>query len=251
MSRKLDRAQGKLTEAAERAAEWERSAERLAGELAAAERQVGASALESGDVAAAARGVTELRGQVEAARQAVDAARAAQREAEREALVVEAVELRGEADKIDRDADRHSKRTRELLDQLAEHEGGSYVPDQPRLGVAGGPPAWTPKTERLRNGARNARRKAAELERRAVALAPTPEHTLTPEPTIQQPPSALRADASRLRRTAEGHERGARRGPYGDRLRAQAAGYRRQADALDEQAARAEASERDPAAVTG
>ncbi len=250
MSRKLDRANRKMSDAAERVAEWEQTAARLAGELAAAERSVGASALESGDVAAVARGVADLRGQVDAARQAVEAARAAQREAEREALQVEAADLRGEANRLDREADKHGKHTRELLDQLREREGCDYRPIG-RVVATGAivDLGHGARTGELRRQAAAARAKAAALEKRAVALAPHPEPASNAEPKAEQPPSVLRAEANRLRRTADGHERGARSGPKGDRLRAQAADYRRRADQLDEQAARAEASERQPSAV--
>lgn len=178
MSRKLDRARKALEEAAGRVGEWEARASELRQQLAAAEQRLGAQAIEIG-VEEASRGVADLREQVNAAERAVEAATAARVEAEREALLVEAGDLRDASRELDRQAARHKRRTDELLRQLAEHEEAperlgdrAYVQNVPQPGVASEVRYWTPKSERLANEAAGLRQKAAALEQRAATLAP-------------------------------------------------------------------------------
>ena len=136
MGRGADRAQRKLAEATEQVASWKRREEQLASELAAAEANVGAEALESGDLEGAAAKVSNLRDQVEAARRTVAAAEATRDVAQRDAWLAEAASRRAEGDRLDKEADKHAARTRELMDALKDHEGGTYVPEQPQVGVA-------------------------------------------------------------------------------------------------------------------
>lgn len=164
---KPDRAQRRLDQATEQVAEWKRREEELAAEVADAEANVGNAALESGDLEQAAARVANLRDQFGAARQTVAAAEAQRVVAQLDAWRAEATDLRAEGKKLDGEADKHSVRTRELLDALREHEGGDYEPSQPSPGLATDRKLWTPKTEQLRARAQNARTRADDLERQA------------------------------------------------------------------------------------
>jgi chromosome segregation ATPase len=170
MGRRSDAATKRLTEATEQVAEWKRREQELASELEAAEANVGAEALESGDLESAAARVANLRDRFEAARSTIAAAEAARSVAQREAWRAEAGSRRAESDRLEKQAEKHAARTSELLDALEEHEGGRYVPEQPQVGVASSLRPWTPRTEQLRSHAAAERKAADDLERRAARV---------------------------------------------------------------------------------
>ncbi len=174
---KIERARQRVQEARATVTGWEAKAGEIARELRDAEEGAGVAVLAAGDVAGVSDRIGELRGHLSATRAAVDAAKSALVEAERRALVAEAGELRGEADELDKRAERAKRKRAELLQALEEAEeypgppGRGFVERQPEADVASDAPAWAPLSRRLRNEAVSVRRRADELERKAGALA--------------------------------------------------------------------------------
>jgi hypothetical protein len=174
MGRKAERAKARLNEAAEQVTAWEQRAQRLTEDLQEVEAAVGAQALASGDLEAAAAGVARLRGQLGVARQTVVAAEAQRDAAQCAAWRAEADDLRAEADDVERQASRHAAKTRALLEQLEKHEGGPYVPDQPQLDINGLPTSsksfWTPRSRQLAIEAERKHSEAGRLDQQAAQL---------------------------------------------------------------------------------
>lgn len=165
----MNRAEKRVEEASEQLKTWKLRDETLREEVATAEASIGSEALASGDLEAAADRLAILRGQSHAASETVKAAEAQLAEAKQERSLAEARDLRTEAAKLEKQAESHAAKTRELLDALEAHEGGRYTPEQPSPGTASNLPFWVPRTEQLRAQAENANGKADRLERQTRA----------------------------------------------------------------------------------
>lgn len=178
MSRRTDRARSALQDADAQVAAWERRAEELTSDLATAEATIGADALASGDLEAAAAKVSGLRDQLAVARQTVTAAEAQRDAAQCAVWRAEAEDKRDEADRLDHDASKHRAKTQGLLDQLREHEGGPYAPDQPSddPSVFSDKPRWTPRSVQLARRAEGLRVEAQRLDQQADDLAQREAH---------------------------------------------------------------------------
>lgn len=159
-----------------------RLSERLAvkqAELAAAGGDLGESTLKA-ELAGAAvdlgllRCVSDLRAEVDATQQAIDAARRERLSAIPLVWRAEASELVEKAEKLEGEANSRQEKTDKLLAQLEEWEGVRYVPSRPGdhsplLGnqQGGAPTVITvavPKTDYLRLEATQLRERAAALE---------------------------------------------------------------------------------------
>lgn len=95
MSRRTDRARSALQDAEAQVAAWERRAEELTSDLATADATIGADALASGNLEAAAAKVSGLRDQLAVARQTVTAAEAQRDAAQCAVWRAEAEDKRG------------------------------------------------------------------------------------------------------------------------------------------------------------
>lgn len=178
MSRTTDRARSRHQEAVAQVEAWERRVEQLTDELATTEANVGADALATGDLENAAAKVGGLRDQLDVARQTVTAAEAQRDAAQCAVWRAEAQDLRDEAGTVEREASKHAAKTQALLDQLREHEGGPYAPDQPPSDptVYSDRVRWTPRSvqlarraERLRGDADTLDSQARDLEQQPAA----------------------------------------------------------------------------------
>lgn len=168
---------GRLREA-ELALERELQAKRqeLAHARDTASDAVLAQALGKRSGGAAVSHVVEIERSVAALAEAtlVAIARARERrvEAIRAVWQAEADELRQQAADLRAEAERREARTRQLLDELREHEGCDYVPAYHVLeyarGYADPVPITIPRSESLRNQAAALERRADEVARRLV-----------------------------------------------------------------------------------
>lgn len=172
MSRATDRAQSRHQEAVAQVEAWEQRVDQLTADLASAEANVGADALASGDLESTAAKVGSLRDQLAMARQTVTAAEKQRDAAQCVVWRAEAEDKRDEANRLDRDAAKHRAKTQALLDQMREHEGGPYAPDQPSDDptVYSDKPRWTPRSDQLANHARALRAAAQRLDQTAHDL---------------------------------------------------------------------------------
>lgn len=158
-----------LEEAASHLAQVEKwTAEVVAAEAELADLQARAGEEVLADEHAADRlsgDMARLRERVDIARRAAEAARPRAEQARRQALRAEAVEWDTEAGKRREALEAHERRTRGLLEQLAEHDGCEYAPKPRQVHVAGVLTDVVPGTKAV-----PLRREVAAAERTAAVL---------------------------------------------------------------------------------
>lgn len=202
----------RLYKARAQAAKWEETGARWAAdeaakraELESLEQRAGAEVLD-GDEGTAARlsaQLAALRAGIDVAARAARTARERLDQARRAVLTARAAELRGEARRLRRDADKRQARTNELLAELAEHEGGAqFVPWEPsRAEVmsagAAGVRYTVPRTQAMRTRAGQLDQQAAGLEAEAAAeQAPTADRVAAVLAELDQPAEQAEAPAA-------------------------------------------------------
>ncbi len=156
----------------------------LREDLVTAEGTAGDATLEAalagtGSVKAATSRVTTLQAEIVATGRAIELARQRRIEAIPAVWRAEAAPLRERAAVLREQADEREVKTREMLRELEEYEGCSYVPkppDRPSLdgGLVGGAPQivyiTVPKTEMLRREAAGLEYQAETIQAQTVAL---------------------------------------------------------------------------------
>ncbi len=158
---------------------------RLQQDLVEAEAAAGDSLLDAaldgkgGAAKAATSRVAQLRAEIDATQKAIASARQRRIAAIPRVWEAQARPLREQATALREQAAQHEIRTNELLQELQEHEGCSYVPEPPPRpslegGLVGGAPQivyiTVPKTEMLRREAAGLEYQAETIQAQTVAL---------------------------------------------------------------------------------